>query len=112
MAIVQIPIDNTLDQRVRVLIGERRFTFSLKWNSLLSFWTMGISSDSTLLVSGKNLTGGVELINQYNLPFRNIYAVNLVDSSKEMVLSDTGKTSILVLVSDEDIELLRPEEEE
>lgn len=109
MAALQIPIDTTEDQQVRVLVDETRYTFRFIWNELLEFWSMDISTDTTTLMQGKNLAGGAELINQYNLPFSNIYVVNLVDNAAEMVLANTGTTSLLVILSDEDIELIEEE---
>ncbi len=107
MSIVKIPIVNTFtDQKMRLLVGGERYSFRFMWNSLLQFWTMNISKNGVLIVSGKDLSCGVELINQYNLPFRNLYAINLDNNAAELSFDETGKTSILVLVSDEEMQVI------
>lgn len=111
MAILKIPITaSPLDQRVRVLINGERFSFRFIWNNTLQFWSMFISTDTETLVSGSNLTGGSELINQFNTPIRNMYAINLTDNASELVLEDTGVSSILIITSDEDIQLIEEEQ--
>jgi len=106
MSTMKIPLFKDKIQTSRILIGQDRYTFRFIWNNSLSFWSMDIKQGSDYLVRGKMLSGGTELINQYRIPLSNIYAINLANPNQELVLEDTGASSILVITSDLALTLL------
>lgn len=64
---IYIPFVDAPKQTVSLVLAGRRCTFTFVWNKMLDRWSMDLSIDSFLKVSGRRLVPANDLISQFEL---------------------------------------------
>jgi len=101
---IQLPFKPLSNQRVTTSIGGIEYTFRLVWNTRAQLYTMDIRVDGVDAVTGINVTSGVDILGQYNLPISNMVAINLANPKAELSKRSIGATSFIFLLTDSEVE--------
>lgn len=95
---LEIPLNSSPEQIFDISISGSIYSLRVIYNTRSKVWTADIYRGSTTFISGLTLVGGVDLSAHLNIPIKNLYLVNLEDSSKDPTDSNLGLAARLFIV--------------
>jgi len=99
---IEIPLSSNPEQLFNATIAGKLYDIRVILNSRSGVWSISFSSGGEDILLGVNLVGGVDVVRAHNLPFKNLYVVNL-ESNRDPSKSNLGSISKLVILEDEEL---------
>jgi len=100
---IEIPLNSRSAQNFNITIDGNVFDCRVILNSRTGVWSINFSQDGVHLVSGVSLLGGVDQLQQYNLPITNMYMVNLDNTDQDPTKLNLGTGAKLFILTDEEV---------
>lgn len=92
-------------QRFSIFLGTAQWNITLRWNHMISHWTLDFYDfNNVLVLAGLPITTGVDLLKQYqHLGFSgSLFAQTEGDSLEPPNFTNLGKTSHLIFAYDKE----------
>lgn len=99
---IEIPLENIPEQIFSISIEGQAYDMRVISNYRRNAWSISIAQNGEDLINGVELLGGVDILQQHNLPFKNLYMITLTDPSQDPNLETLGTDSRLFLLTDEE----------
>lgn len=100
---IEIPLNSSPEQLFSITLSGATYDCRVILNSRTSVWSISFSQAGVSLLNGIALLGGVDILKQYNLPFKNAYVVNLDNSNLDASNNNLGTVAKLFLLTDEEV---------
>lgn len=101
---IEIPLNSSPEQIFSITIFGETYNCRVILNSRTGVWSISIfDSNSVVIVEGIALLGGVDILNQYNLPIENMYVVNLDKTNQDPSKDNLGTIAKLFVLTDEEV---------
>jgi len=100
---IEIPLNARSAQNFNITIDGNVFNCRVILNSRTGVWSIDFSQDGIDLVKGVSLLGGVDQLQQYNLPITNMYIVNLDDTDQDPTKVNLGTGSKVFILTAEEV---------
>lgn len=100
---IEIPLTTQPEQKFNITLSGLTYELRVIVNSRLKLWTVSFAQNGIDLVNGITMVSGVDLMIPYNLPFDNMYIVNLDNSNLDPDKDTLGINSKLVILTDEEV---------
>jgi len=104
---IEIPLTNDPEQIFSIRLNNVNYDFRVILNSRANngrgLWTVDISRQGVDIISGLTLVSGVNIVSQYNLPFTNLFMVNLNNPELDPTKANFGTGSKLFTLSEEEL---------
>ena len=100
---IEIPLNSNPEQLFSVVLEGEIYECRVVYNSRKDTWTISFAQNGEDIITGINLLGGVDILEQYTLPIENMYVVNLDDSSLDATADNLGTVSKLFLLTEEEV---------
>jgi len=100
---LQIPITNEGAQSFRTTLQGNTYQFFISYNSRMEIWYMDIALNNVPLASGIALLGGTDLVGQYAIDLKNLYAVNIDNPTTDATADNLGEEVLLVKLTDVEV---------
>lgn len=101
---LQIPLVDGLQSRVRTTIGNVSYVFETKYNKRSLKYSLNIEIDNEVIVSGIQLLGGIDIAKYTNLPLSRVYVVNKNYPTKDITEDELTNDTLVVIIEDSDLE--------
>lgn len=100
---IEIPLNSNPEQLFSITLDGSTYDCRVILNSRTSVWSISFSQSGVNIVNGIALLGGVDILNQYNIPIENMYIVNLNNSSEEASKTNLGTIAKLFVLTDTEV---------
>ncbi len=100
---IEIPLNARSSQLFNITIGGNVFNCRVILNSRTGVWSIDFTQNGVDLLKGISLLGGVDQLQQYNIPITNMYMVNLDNTSQDPTKSNLGTGAKLFILTDEEV---------
>tara|TARA_R110000851_G_scaffold96792_2_gene209940 strand:+ start:23531 stop:23845 length:315 start_codon:yes stop_codon:yes gene_type:complete len=100
---LEIPLNSSPEQLFSIPLEGETYNCRVVLNSRSGVWAIDFSQNNTDIVVGVALVGGVDILNQYNIPITNMFIVNLDNSALDASKDGLGTISKLFILTDEEI---------
>lgn len=100
---IEIPLSDVPAQKFSTIINGATYQMRVIWNTRRQTWTMDIAQEGEDILVGLTLVGGVDLMKQYTFPIKNMFMVNVDDSSADISRDGLGTASKLLILTDEEV---------
>jgi hypothetical protein len=108
---IEIPLTNDPAQTFTIAIEDVIYSLRVSFNTRAGYWTADFSTSGTPLIMGIPLLGGVDIVQQYNIPLTNMFVVNTAQPNQDATVDNLGDIVKLVLLTDEEL-TFEPEDEQ
>lgn len=100
---IEIPLNANPEQLFSIVLSGETYDIRVALNSRLGVWTLSFSQLGEPVLSGVSLVGGIDILNQYNIPVTNMYIVNLDQPELDPSRDNLGSVSRLFILTDEEV---------
>lgn len=100
---IEIPLNSRSAQTFNITIEGNTFDCRVILNSRTGVWSIDFSQDGVDLLKGVPLLGGVDQLQQYNIPITNMYVVNLDNTNQDPTKTNLGTGSKVFILTDEEV---------
>lgn len=99
---IEILLNTNPEQIFNITIDDVKYDMRVIYNSRLQGWSVDISQNGTVLVSGVALLGGVDILDQYNFDLKNMFTVNINDGKTDAKIDTLGIANKLFVLTDDE----------
>ena len=100
---IEIPLSSSPEQLFSSTLNDETYDIRVALNSRTGVWSISFAQNGTDIVTGVAILGGIDILQQYNLPIENMYLVNLDDSSLDPSKENLGTVAKLFILTDEEV---------
>lgn len=100
---IEIPLNARSAQLFNITIDGNVFNCRVILNSRTGVWSIDFTQDGVDLLKGISLLGGVDQLQQYNIPITNMYIVNLNNNDQDPTRLNLGTGAKLFILTDEEV---------
>lgn len=100
---LEIPITNEGAQSFRATLQGNTYQFFISYNSRMEVWYVDIALNNVPLASGIALLGGTDLVGQYAIDLKNLYAVNIDNPNIDANADNLGEEVLLIKLTDAEV---------
>lgn len=101
---IEIPLNSNPEQLFSITLFEQTYDIRITLNSRTGVWSISFAQNGEDLITNIALLGGVDILHQYNLPFKNTYIINLENNKLDATVNGLGAVSKLFILTDEEVE--------
>jgi len=100
---IEIPLTSGAEQVFSIVLNEETYDVRVALNSRTGVWGISFAQNGTDIVNGVAILGGIDILNQYNLPIENMYMVNLDNSKLDPSKTNLGTGAKLFMLTDAEV---------
>lgn len=100
---IEIPLNSSPEQLFQITISGNTYNIRVVLNSRTGIWSISFAQNGIDIINGIALVGGVDILNQYNIPITNAYVVNLDNSKLDPSKTNLGIVAKLFILTDEEV---------
>ena len=100
---IEIPLNSSPEQLFSIVLSGIRYDCRVTLNSRTKIWSISFSQSGTDILLGVSLVGGIDILNQFNIPIKNMYMVNLDNKNSDPSTDKLGISSKLFILTDEEV---------
>lgn len=100
---LEIPLNSSPEQLFSVPLDGETYNCRVVLNSRTGVWGIDFAQNNVDIVVGIALLGGVDIMDQYNIPITNMYVVNLDDDTLDPGKDNLGTVAKLFMLTDEEL---------
>lgn len=107
----EIPLTSDPSQTFTTTLEGQVYGFRVIYNTRyedLGVWTFTLEQNSQTILAGIPIVLGVDLLQQYPISLKNLYAVNIENKILDATKDNLGSAVKLVLFTDEEIASVSP----
>lgn len=100
---IEIPLNSNPEQLFSITLDGNTYDCRVILNSRTGVWSISFSQSGVDIVIGISLLGGVDILNQYNIPIENAYIVNLDNTNQDPTKTNLGTVAKLFILTEEEV---------
>ena len=101
---LEIPLNSSPEQILSTTIDGEVYTIRVIYNSRTGVWTADFSNKGIELLVGVTLVGGTNIFNQYNIPIKTAYVVNLENNKLDATAENLGSVVKLFILTEGEVD--------
>ena len=99
----EIPLTASPEQEFSITISDEVFDIRIVLNSRTGIWTISFSQNGIDILNGIALVGGIDILQQFNIPVTNAYVINLENLNLDPSKTNLGTVSKLFILTDAEV---------
>ena len=100
---IEIPLDSNPEQLFSITLDGNTYDMRVKLNSRLQQWSASFAQSGVDILNGIALVGGIDILQQFNIPIDNMYVVNLDNESLDPSADNLGTVAKLFVLTDAEV---------
>jgi len=100
---IEIPLNSSPEQLFSITLNGNTYDCRVILNSRTVVWSISFSQSGVDIAVGVSLLGGVDILNQYNIPIENAYIVNLDNTNQDPTKTNLGTVAKLFILTEEEV---------
>lgn len=100
---IEVPLNSNPEQLFSITLNGNTYDCRVILNSRTGVWSISFSQSGVDIVVGVSLLGGVDILNQYNIPIENAYIVNLDNTNQDPTKTNLGTVAKLFILTEEEV---------
>lgn len=100
---IEIPLDSNPEQLFSITLDDNTYDIRVKLNSRVQQWSASFSQSGVDILNGVPLVGGIDILQQFNIPIENMYVVNLDDDNLDPSADNLGTVAKLFVLTDAEV---------
>lgn len=100
---IEVPLNSNPEQLFSITLNGNTYDCRVILNSRTGVWSISFSQSGVDIVVGVSLLGGVDILNQYNIPIENAYIVNLNNTNQDPTKTNLGTVAKLFILTEEEV---------
>ena len=100
---IEIPLNSNPEQLFSITLDGETYDVRIVLSSRTGIWSISFTQNGTTIIDGIAILGGINLLEQYNLPIDNMYLVNLDNPSLDPDKENLGIVAKLFLLTEEEV---------
>lgn len=100
---IEIPLTASPEQIFSILISDNVYDIRVILNSRTGVWSISFAQNGTDILNGIALVGGVDILNQFNIPITNAYVINLENPTLDPNKTNLGIVAKLFILTDDEV---------
>ena len=100
---IEVPLNSNPEQLFSITLDGNTYDCRVILNSRTGIWSISFSQSGVDIVVGVSLLGGVDILNQYNIPIENAYVVNLDNTNQDPTKTNLGTVAKLFILTEEEV---------
>ena len=100
---IEIPLNSNPEQLFSITLNGNTYDCRVILNSRTGVWSISFSQSGVDIIVGVSLLGGVDILNQYNIPIENAYVVNLDNTNQDPTKTNLGTVAKLFMLTEEEV---------
>ena len=100
---IEVPLNSNPEQLFSITLNGNTYDCRVILNSRTGVWSISFSQSGVDIVVGVSLLGGVDILNQYNIPIENAYIVNLNNTNQDPTKTNLGNVAKLFILTEEEV---------
>lgn len=100
---IEVPLNSNPEQLFSITLNGNTYDCRVILNSRTGVWSISFSQSGVDIVIGISLLGGVDILNQYNIPIENAYIVNLDNTNQDPTKTNLGTVAKLFILTEEEV---------
>lgn len=102
---IEIPLTSDVEQLFSITLESQTYDIRVTLSSRTKIWTISFSQNGISILQGIPLLGGIDILDQYNVPpITNTYMVNIDNPRLDPSKDGLGTSSKLTILTEEEIE--------
>jgi len=100
---IEVPLNSNPEQLFSITLNGNTYDCRVILNSRTGVWSISFSQSGVDIIVGVYLLGGVDILNQYNIPIENAYIVNLDNTNQDPTKTNLGTVAKLFILTEEEV---------
>lgn len=100
---IEVPLNSNPEQLFSITLSGNTYDCRVILNSRTGVWSISFSQSGVDILVGVSLLGGVDILNQYNIPIENAYIVNLDNTNQDPTKTNLGTVAKLFILTEEEV---------
>lgn len=100
---IEIPLDSKPEQIFSITIDGNTFDCRVILNSRTGVWSISFAQSGVDVINGIALVGGIDILNQYNIPIENAFVINLDQTNLDPSKTNLGIIAKLFILTDAEV---------
>ena len=100
---IEIPLNSNPEQLFSITISGNTYDCRVILNSRTGVWTISFAQNGGDIINGVALLGGIDILDQYNIPISNAYVVNLDNPLLDPSKNNLGIIAKLFILTDAEV---------
>lgn len=100
---IEIPLDSKPEQIFSITIDGNTFDCRVILNSRTGVWSISFAQLGVDIINGIALVGGIDILNQYNIPIENAFVINLDQTNLDPSKTNLGIIAKLFILTDAEV---------
>lgn len=100
---IEIPLNSSPEQLFSITLNGNTYSCRVTLNSRTGIWSISFAQAGVDIVNGIALLGGVDILNQYNIPIENVYVVNLDNPKEDASKTNLGTVARLFILTEAEV---------
>jgi hypothetical protein len=100
---IEVPLNSNPEQLFSITLNSNTYDCRVILNSRTGVWSISFSQSGVDILVGVSLLGGVDILNQYNIPIENAYVVNLDNTNQDPTKTNLGTVAKLFILTEEEV---------
>jgi len=100
---IEVPLNSSPEQLFSITLDGNTYDCRVILNSRTGVWSISFAQSGVDIINGIALLGGVDILNQYNIPINNMYIVNLNNTNEDASKINLGTVSRLFILTDAEV---------
>lgn len=100
---IEIPLDSKPEQIFSITIDGNTFDCRVILNSRTGVWSISFAQSGVDIINGIALVGGIDILNQYNIPIENAFVINLDQTNLDPSKTNLGIIAKLFILTDVEV---------
>lgn len=100
---IEIPLDSKPEQIFSITIDGNTFDCRVILNSRTGVWSISFAQSGVDIINGIALVGGIDILNQYNIPIENAFVINLDQTNLDPSKTNLGIIAKLFILTDAEV---------
>ncbi len=100
---IEVPLNSSPEQLFSITLNGETYDCRVILNSRTGIWSISFSQNTIDLINGIALLGGIDILNQYNIPIENMYVVNLDKTNQDPSKDNLGTVAKLFILTDAEV---------
>jgi hypothetical protein len=97
---IEVPLNSNPEQLFSITLNGNTYDIRVILNSRTGVWSISFSQSGVDILVGVSLLGGVDILNQYNIPIENAYVVNLDNTNQDPTKTNLGTVAKLFILTE------------
>ena len=100
---IEIPLNSSPEQLFSITLNGSTYDCRVILNSRTGVWSISFAQSGVDIINGVSLLGGIDVLNQYNIPIENAYVVNLDNTNQDPTKTNLGTVAKLFILTEEEV---------